>query len=163
MFLSTYHLDSIFNSAPDKHDLLELLVDTEHLWYNIGEALRVPYPKLMSLQHSSLPDLNKLSSVLQCWIDKCTTEVTWSSIITAMKSKIVEQAKVGEEIRRHVLSNSQQYNSSHLAKNAENRVSIERPANSSTKRTAHQTSDNLLSSERLFTEQCIDEQRKQSK
>ena len=163
MFLSTYHLDSIFNSAPDKRDLLELLADIKHLWYNIGEALRVPYTELKSLQHSSLPDLNKLSSVLQCWIDKCTTEVTWNSIITAMKSKIVEQAKVGEEIRGHILSNSQQYNSSHLAKKPENRVSIERPANISTERTAHQTSDNLLNSKRLSTEQCIDEQREHSK
>ena len=137
--MSTYKLDSIFNSVPDKHDLLELLADIKHLWYNIGEALRVPYTELKSLQHSSLPDLNKLSSVLQCWIDKCTTEVTWNSIITAMKSKIVEQTKVSEEIQRHVLGTSQQYDSSHV------------------------TPDNLLSGERLSTEQCNDEQRKQGK
>ena len=98
--------------------------------------------------------------MLHCWIDQRTTEVTWNSIIIALKSKIVEQAKVGEEIQRHVLSSSQQYNSSHLVKNAKNRVSIERPANISTERIAHQTSDNLLSSERLSKEQCIDEQRK---
>ena len=137
--MSTYKLDSIFNSAPDKRDLLELLAEIKHLWYNIGETLRVPYTELKSLQDSPLPDLNKLSSVLQCWIDKCTTEVTWNSIITAMKSKIVEQAKVGEEIQRHVLGTSQQYYSSHV------------------------TPDNLLSNERLSTEQCNDEQRKQGK
>ena len=101
--MSTYHLDSIFKSTPDKHDLLELLADIKHLWFNIGEALRVPYTELKSLLHSPLPDLIKLSSVLQCWIDNYTTEVTWNSIITAVKSKILGQTKISEEIRRHVL------------------------------------------------------------
>ena len=137
--MSTYKLDSIFNSVPDKHDLLEMLVDIKHLWYNIGIALRVPHTELMSLLHSATPDLLRLSSVLQCWIDKRTTEVTWNSIITATKSKIVGQTTISDEIRRHVLSSSQQYDNSHI-----------KP-------------DNLLSSERLLTEKCNDEQRKQGK
>ena len=93
--------------TPDKHVLLELLADINHLWFEIGEALKVPNTRLMSLQHSNLPESKKLSFVLQCWNDQCTTDTTWSSIITAVKSKTVGQIPLGEEIKRFVLNNSQ--------------------------------------------------------
>ena len=33
----------ILNTAPDEHNLLELLVDIDHLWYVIGSGLNVSY------------------------------------------------------------------------------------------------------------------------
>ena len=99
--------DPRLSLKPDKCVLLELLADISYLWFEIGEALNVPNTTLMSLQHSNLPDSKKLSFVLQCWKDQCTTDTTWSNIITAVKSKTVGQIALGERIKRYVLSTCQ--------------------------------------------------------
>ena len=43
------HIDSILNSVPDRHVLLELLTDIKHLWCEVGLALKVPDKELESL------------------------------------------------------------------------------------------------------------------
>ena len=73
-------------------------------WQSIGEALGVPNTVLMSLLQNNLENKNKLSSVLQCWMDQCTTKVTWNSIISAVEGPIVEKKAVANEIREHILS-----------------------------------------------------------
>ena len=99
--------DPRFFLTPDKHDLLELLADICHLWFEIGESLIIPNTKLMSLQHKNLSDSLKLSSVLQYWKDQCTTDTTWRRIINAVMSKTVGQIAVGEEMKRFVLNTYQ--------------------------------------------------------
>ena len=99
--------DPRFFLRPDKYVLLELLADISHLWFEIGEGLKVPNTKLMSLQYSNLPDSKKLSSVLQYWYDQCTADTTWSTIITAVTSKTVGQIARGEEMKRYVLNTCQ--------------------------------------------------------
>ena len=96
--------DPRFFLTPDKHDLLELLANISHLWFEIGEALIIPNTKLMSLLHRNLSDSMNLSLVLQYWMDQCTTDTTWSRIINAVMSKTVGQIAVGEEMKRFVLN-----------------------------------------------------------
>ena len=72
-------------------------------WQNIGEALGVPNTVLKSLLQKDLENINKLSSVLECWMDQYTTKVTWNSIISAIEGPIVEKKSVADEIRKHVL------------------------------------------------------------
>ena len=98
----------IFDSAPDEHELIQLLADVNHLWYEIGTVLRVPNTKLESLyQQSKLSDSIKMIKVIQCWINQCTTEVTWNTIIAAMRNKIVGQDRVGKTIETYVLNINQ--------------------------------------------------------
>ena len=96
------HIGCTFDSVPDRHVLLNLLADIKHLWYDIGLALQVPIAKLEGVQQKSLSDINKLSEVLQCWIDQCA-EATWQSIITAVRSEIIGQNQISQEIESYVL------------------------------------------------------------
>ena len=95
-------------------DLLKLLASISYLWVDIGQVLGVPYKDLECHYHSNFPDPNvKLSLVIKQWITHHTTEVTWNTIIAAMKSEIIGQIKIGENIRRHVLNINQKDLSHH--------------------------------------------------
>ena len=104
------HIGCTFDSIPDRHVLLNLLADIKHLWYEIGLALKVPDEEIEGLQQKNLSNINKLSKVLKCWINQCV-EVTWQSIITAVRSKIVGQTQISQEIESYVL----QGNASHMS------------------------------------------------
>ena len=114
MFSVLFYVDARFLQKPDKRDLLNLLANIRHLWFDIGEALGVPNSDLMCAMYMNCPESTKLSLVLKWWIDQCTTEVTWNTIIAAVKSDFIGQKAVGEKIRRHVLCINQNDNSSHL-------------------------------------------------
>ena len=75
------------------------------MWYEIGVALKIPDEELEGLQQQSLSNTNKLSKVLQCWINQCI-EVTWYSIITAVRSKVIGQTQISEEIESYVQGNA---------------------------------------------------------
>ena len=72
-------------------------------WQSIGEALGVPNTVLMSQLQKNSRSINKLLSVLQCWMNQCTTKVTWNSIISPVEGLIVEKKAVADKIREHVL------------------------------------------------------------
>ena len=113
VFSALFCADARFLQKPDKHDLLNLLASIRHLWFEIGEALEVPNPDLMCLFYRNCPESTKLSLVLKQWIDQCTTEVTWNTIIAVVKSDFIGQTAVGEKIQTHVLNINQEDNSSH--------------------------------------------------
>ena len=92
---------------PDRVKLLELLTDVNYLWNEIGIVLGVPNAKLQSLQQSNIPNSIKLNEVIQCWFDQCTTEVTWNTIIAAMRSEVVGNDRVAKKIENYVLNISQ--------------------------------------------------------
>ena len=102
------HTGCTFDSVPDRHVLLELLADIKHLWYEIGVALKVPDEELEVLHQKNISDINKLSKVLQYWID-WGAEVTWRSIITAVRSKIIGQTQISQEIESYVIQGSASY------------------------------------------------------
>ena len=80
------------------------------MWFEIGQVLGVPCKDLV---YVNFPESYKLSSVLQHWIDQCTPEITWNTIIAAMKSEIIGQIEIGKNIRRHVLNINQEDLSHH--------------------------------------------------
>ena len=104
IILNVHIIDSRFEKIPNKGILLKLLAGISYLWFDIGEALQVPFSELMNLRCSMDSGSTKLSLVLQYWIDQHTTDVTWNTIIAAIKSETINQIEVGEKIRRHVLS-----------------------------------------------------------
>ena len=99
------HIGRMLDSVPDKHALLSLLAGIEKMWYEIGVALKIPDEELEGLQQESLSDTNKLSKVLKYWINQCV-EVTWYSIITAVRSKIVGETQISQEIESYVVQGS---------------------------------------------------------
>ena len=113
MFSLLFYVDARFLQKPDKHALRNLLASIRHLWFDIGEALGVLNADLMCLMYMNCPESTKLSLVLKQWIDQCTTEVTWNTIIAVVKSDFIGQTAIGEKIQRHVLSINQDDNNSH--------------------------------------------------
>ena len=91
-------LSKVLNKMPDKHDLVNLLADVVDVWENIGIVLKVSNGKLQSLRHSSLSEALKLADMLQIWLDEQPTPVTWSTVISALESKIVGKKQTAMEI-----------------------------------------------------------------
>ena len=97
------HTGSKLCSAPDIGILLDLLANISDLWYEIGLALRIRRADLEGLNQGKQSNIINLSDILNYWISQGTTEVTWNSIITAVKGKIVGQPCVAKEMERYVL------------------------------------------------------------
>ena len=97
------HTGSKLCSAPDVGILLDLLANISDLWYEIGLALRIRSTDLKGLNQGKQSNIINLSDILNYWISQCTTEVTWNSIITAVKGEIVGQPCVAEKMERYVL------------------------------------------------------------
>ena len=66
----------ILNTAPDEHNLLELLADIDHLWYVIGKALKVSHNVLSGLQTSREENKVKLIQVIHTWLTTQPSPVT---------------------------------------------------------------------------------------
>ena len=64
----------------------------------LGEALGITYGDLESIVNKQYRDANNLSEVLQLWFDKKPSEVTWNTLITAVKSAPVDNSSVADEI-----------------------------------------------------------------
>ena len=89
----------IIESKPEKLQLMRLLSPIAYKWKEIGEALEVKHGALMSLHMSHFSDEQKLSNVLQLWIDGQPTNVKWSNIIRAVESPPVDNLSTAENIR----------------------------------------------------------------
>ena len=80
-------------------DLIRLLTPIAYKWQELGEALKLEYGALMSLQQNFNSDEKRLSEVLQLWIDQQPTNVNWSTIIMAVQAPPVGNLSVAESIR----------------------------------------------------------------
>ena len=100
--LYNYYLDS----KPNKLQLIRLLTPLAYKWKEIGEALDIRHQALMSLHQSHFSDEQKLSDVLQLWIDGQPTNVNWSTIIRAVGSPLVDDLSVAESIRCFLSKNN---------------------------------------------------------
>ena len=67
------------------------------MWNIIGEQLAVPYGDIKSAERK-VDDTAILSEVLQVWIDKRTSKVSWKKIITVVEDPPVECKQVAEKI-----------------------------------------------------------------
>ena len=89
------------DQVPEKIDLQKLLHPLEFQWRIIGEALRIKYGDLMSLETNiSYNDALKLSGMLQLWLDQRSTVVSWRTIISAIEEPPVNNPAIAEEMRR---------------------------------------------------------------
>ena len=92
----------ILNTAPDEHDLLELLADIDHQWYVIGVALRVSNEFLNDLLTSQEAIKFKLVQVVHIWLTAQPSPVTWKTVISAIEGRIVDNLAKANEIRDHL-------------------------------------------------------------
>ena len=94
---------SIFNSleeAPKKDDLLKLMFRICSWWPTIGDCLGIESEELDSLRFSNQRDVDKLSKVLQLWMERMTKPVTWNTILEVIGSPPIENKPVVVEIER---------------------------------------------------------------
>ena len=89
---------------------MTLLHDIKYKWDIIDVQLAVSYNDIMSIQYNATyDDTRKLSEILQVWIGKRTSEVSWKKIITVVEDRPVEHKQVVENIfhflKRHDIRN----------------------------------------------------------
>ena len=90
---------SLIGKEPKKHHLMTLLHPIKYKSNTIGEQLGVHYgDKLSAKYNEAYGDTSKLSEILQVWLDKRTCEVSWRTIITAIKKPPVEEKVVADKI-----------------------------------------------------------------
>ena len=85
-----------------KYDLLSKLSKIAYDWLIIGESLKVPFQHLQEIDRLNCSNVEKLSKVLQKWLDGMYTAVTWATIIDAIAGEIVQKPAVAMEIREHL-------------------------------------------------------------
>ena len=117
---------NIFNSlekAPQKSDLIEQMSGIYSWWYTIGERLEIEAGELDCLRFSNQRDVEKLSKVLQLWMDRMTKPVTWNTILEVIGSQPIQNKCVVKEIEKfleceylyNILSNCTLFNFAYMA------------------------------------------------
>ena len=94
---------SIFNSLeepPKNSDLLKLLYRICSWWPIIGDCLGIESGELDSLHFSNQRDVDKLSKVLQLWMERMTKPVTWNTILEVIGSPPIQNKSVVMEIEK---------------------------------------------------------------
>ena len=68
----------------NKLGLIRLLSPIEYKWKQIGQALKISHGNLENILVQRHYNADRLADVIQFWIDKRPSEVTWHTIITAV-------------------------------------------------------------------------------
>ena len=76
-----------------------MLTDIKYEWKKIGWALEVGRGVLGSCTHNNEDDDNKLSTVIEIWVDTMVTDVTWETVIAAVEGPIVKHKSTSGKIR----------------------------------------------------------------
>ena len=82
----------------NKLELIRLLSPIEYKWKQIGQALRVSHGDLENILVQRNYNSDRLADVIQFWIDKQTTEVSWRTIITAVDLPPVLEPSIAKQI-----------------------------------------------------------------
>ena len=92
MFLSS-------DKEPKKLDLQRVLGPIQHKWRAIGEALEIPDRRIKSIDGvAHYDDSNKLSEVLETWIDTRPSVVTWRNLIDVITEYPVNEPVLAKTI-----------------------------------------------------------------
>ena len=81
---------------------MSVLSEVAFDWSNIGESLEVPSGELQSIQHTTQPDISKLSETLQKWIDMRTCPVTWETLLQVLETPPVNKPRIAITIREYL-------------------------------------------------------------
>ena len=103
MFISFFvHISvipGILKLAPTRHDLLRLLSSISYKWYELGVGLRVSFSTLQGLQFTSMSNVDKVSLILQSWMDNTESHlITWKTIISVIEGPLIENISLAEQI-----------------------------------------------------------------
>ena len=79
--------------------MLNLLASAAARWKEIGNGLKVAPGAIESLEQSNKRDINKLSDVLQIWMDTWSSPVTWENIIKVVDSDLVGKKDEAQAMR----------------------------------------------------------------
>ena len=79
--------------------MLNLLAPIAQKWKEIGKGLNVAAGPIESVGQSNKRDINKLSDVLQIWMDTWSSLVTWENIIGVVEGAIVAQKNEAQAMR----------------------------------------------------------------
>ena len=95
-------ITTVLQKVPDKHDLLNLLVDIDYEWEKIGISLGIPESVLDHLSQSNEDDTTNLCEVLTHWMDTMPSPVTWENIIRSLEGPIVQHPSTAHKIRNYL-------------------------------------------------------------
>ena len=79
--------------------MLNLLASAAARWEDIGGGLKVAPGAIESLQQSNKRPINKLSEILQIWMDTWCSPVTWENIIEVVEGPIVDKKNEAKAMR----------------------------------------------------------------
>ena len=88
MILILYFILYFTASKPEKHILLRLLSSVTAEWQEIGDLLGVDPDTIEGLCISNFSNKVKMSKMLQSWLDKEPTPVTWDNIISVIRGPL---------------------------------------------------------------------------
>ena len=71
-------------------------------WYKIGLSLNISNGFLYHLHQSNMSDIDKLSQVIQNWLDTCVSPTTWRALIAAIEGPIVYNLAKASEIQHYL-------------------------------------------------------------
>ena len=69
-------------------------------WYTIGELLGIKNGELDSLKFSIQHDVEKLSKVLQLWMERMTKPVTWNTILEVIGSPPIQNKLLVKKLEK---------------------------------------------------------------
>ena len=75
-------------SKPEKHILLRLLFSITGMWQEIGDLLGVDPYTIDSLATSTFTNQNKMSKMLQSWLDNEPTPASWDNILDIIEGPL---------------------------------------------------------------------------
>ena len=93
-----------FVIVENKPDLIHLLSPIESKWRQIGHALRISHGDLKKISDQRSEDTDRLADVVQFWLDKKPSEITWTTVITAVELPPVLEPSIASSILDMCLS-----------------------------------------------------------
>ena len=85
-------------------NLIRLLSPIEYKWRQLGQALKISHGDLENMLVKRNRNSDRLADVIQFWIDKRPSEVTWHTIITAVDLPPVHEPSIAKRILDMCLS-----------------------------------------------------------
>ena len=88
----------------NKLGLIRLLSPIEYKWRQIGQALKISHGDLENILVQRHYNADRLADVIQVWLDKQPSEVTWRTIITAVDLYPVLEPSIAKRVLDMCLS-----------------------------------------------------------
>ena len=103
-FIVQYIYKRYFVIVENKPALFHLLSPIEYKWRQIGQALKISHGDLKKISDQRSEDTDRLADVVQFWLDKQPSEITWTTIITSSELPPVLEPSIASSILDMCLS-----------------------------------------------------------